>query len=410
MYCEKILKNGIRFFGEQNKNARSVAVGIFVKAGSATEIETENGLSHFLEHMLFKGTKRRDYQQIAEDFDHLGVQSNAYTAKELTCYHIRVIDDKLYEALDVLTDMVAASTLPKEQVKKERMVILEEIAMTLDTPDDLLMEELMQSFFAGTALSKTILGPKEKIAAYQREDLFSYQEKYYAGKNIVVCAVGNFEEATLVSFLEEKLSDIKPGEAPVSYEKNMEWKPKKKRFSIERDIEQAHIGMAFPGASLFDENRFAYSIIATILGGNMSSRLFQKIREEMGAAYAVYAYPMTYSEAGSMVVYAGTSAREKERVEEAILTELKKIKKEGITQAELEYAKIQLSAQYVLGQESGASRLMSLGRNVLLLGQPHTESEVLAKINNISMQDIKNVLECAFLPEEAVTGIVMPKK
>ena len=191
MYQQQTLANGIRFYGEYIPQARTASVGIWVKAGSATELEQENGLSHFLEHLFFKGTETRNYKQIAAEFDNLGIQSNAYTSKEMTCYYVKAIDSKLSEAVDILTDMFCHSVFPEKEVEKERGVILEEIAMSLDTPDDLLMDRLSEEFFAGTELSRTILGPAENIRTFSRAQILDYRSKHYYGENIVVAAEGN---------------------------------------------------------------------------------------------------------------------------------------------------------------------------------------------------------------------------
>ena len=409
MYQEKMLSNGIRVYMEQMPGLHSAAVGIFVKAGSSTELTVENGLSHFLEHMFFKGTEKRDYKQIAAAFDNMGVQTNAYTSKELTCYYIRSLDEKLPEAMDILLDMFTASTFPEAEVQKEQGVIVEEIAMTMDAPDSLLMERLTEEFFKGTSLSQTILGPAENILAFNRDDLLGYKRKHYTAQNVIVSIVGSFDEAQVLDMLEAQLGSIEQTGEPTKYEKNKIWKPQKQVLHIEKDIEQAHVGVAFEGPSLLDDDRYVASVVVNILGGGMSSRLFQEIREEMGAAYAVYAYPSIYSQTGMIVVYAGTSVDKAELVKEAILKQTRRMRSEGISVDDLENTKVQLAANYVLGQENSSSRMNLLGRNALLLGRVMPEEEVLAKINGITMDQIQAYLQTAFDEDYMVVAEVSPK-
>ncbi len=409
MMIEKTLSNGIRFVGERIPYFRSVSVGIWVKVGSATEQESENGLSHFLEHMLFKGTKKRSYKDIAQEFDNIGAQSNAYTSKEMTCYYVRAVDEKLYVALDILTDMFTSSVFPEQQVEKERGVILEEIAMVGDTPDELLMERLSEEFFRGTELSKTILGKEENVKSFLRSDLVGYREKHYCTGNIVVAAAGNFDEAELLAFLEEKLSLLPSCPLERTYEKDPLWKPQKKEFLLERDIEQLHLGLSFPGPALDDADRYVCSLVVNILGGGMSSRLFQKVREELGAAYSVYAYPVTYKQGGAIVVYAGTSPKNQETVYDAVIREIGVLKKGGISREELENTKVQLLANYALSQESTSSRMTTMGRNALLLGRCPEEEEIIQKIKGIAMEDVKALLERMFDLEEMVKIVLSPK-
>ncbi len=410
MYQEKILSNGIRFYGEYIPQVRTASVGIWVKAGSSTESDAENGLSHFLEHLFFKGTEKRSYKQIAEEFDNLGIQSNAYTSKEMTCYYVKAIDSKLSEAVDILTDMFCHSVFPQREVEKERGVILEEIAMSLDTPDDLLMDCLSEKFFSGTELSRTILGPAENIRKFTREQILDYRNKHYYGKNIVIAAVGNYNEEKLLAELEEKMQGVPSGEKVNVYHLCTNWKPVKKEFCIHKDIEQAHLGIAFPGPGSAEEDRYAFSILANIFGGGMSSRLFQKVREELGAAYSVYAYPAIYYQAGALIIYAGISPEKTQVVEEAILNEIKIVREKGISQEELEHTKTQISASYIMGQESTSAKMNLLGRNALLLEKIISEEEMLENIQKVTMTDMNNIIERVLQEKMRCTGWVLPQE
>lgn len=409
MYQQQTLANGIRFYGEYIPQVRTASVGIWVKAGSATELEQENGLSHFLEHLFFKGTETRNYKQIAAEFDNLGIQSNAYTSKEMTCYYVKAIDSKLSEAVDILTDMFCHSVFPEKEIEKERGVILEEIAMSLDTPDDLLMDRLSEEFFAGTELSRTILGPAENIRKFSRAQILDYRSKHYYGENIVVAAVGNYDAEKLLAELEDKLKSVPAKGKARSYVRQSDWKPAKKEFCIHKDIEQAHLGLAFPGPGIGDSERYAFSILANILGGGMSSRLFQKIREELGAAYSVYAYPSMYYQAGALVIYAGISADKTALVEQAILQEVRTLKDNGISEEELEHTKTQITASYIMGQESTSAKMNLLGRNALLLERIIPEEEMLANVQKVTLEDMRKLTERVLQEQTMCTGWVLPQ-
>jgi len=409
MYQQKTFANGIRFYGEQISNVRTAAVGIWVKAGSATELDSENGLSHFLEHLFFKGTERRSYRQIAQEFDNMGIQSNAYTSKEMTCYYVKSIDSKLSEAVDILADMFCNSTFPEKEIEKERGVILEEIAMSQDTPDDLLMETLSQEFFAGTQLSRTILGPAENIRAFTRQQILDYRSKHYFGENIVVAAVGNFDADRLIAELEEKLSSVPSRGKTNVLAKDTTWQPTAKEFCLQKDIEQAHLAYAFPGPSIGDKDRFAFSIMANLLGGGMSSRLFQKVREELGAAYSVYAYPSMYYRAGTLIVYAGISPEKQKIVEDAVLGELRLLRNAGITAEELENTKTQITAGYIMGQESTSAKMNLLGRNALLFDRIVPETEMLDKVAAVTLEDMQRVIAHSLREDMMCKGLVIPQ-
>ena len=371
MFVERELKNGIRFYGEKMDNMRSVTMGIWVKAGSVTENEKENGMSHFIEHMLFKGTKNRTYRQIAEEIDNIGGQSNAFTAKECTCYYTKVIDDRRDVATDVLCDMFCNSLFPDEEMEKEKGVVLEEISMSVDNHEDVVHEEK------------------------------------YTAENIIFVAVGNFDEKELARELEEKLTAPKQGKPPVD-KISPKWQTTPAFAAVDRDIEQFHIALATPAFSFNDKEKYALSIVSNIFGGTMSSRLFQRIREELGMAYSVYAYSSSYAETGVFSVYAGTSKEKGKTVLQEILKEMERMKEKRITKQELENAKNQIRGTYILGQESGAARMNSIGKNVLLGQGPMSEEKVLKAIDDVDMDMIETVLDRVF-DTELMSGAVVGK-
>ncbi len=403
-YRENRLSNGIRVIGELLPDMRSVTIGIWAKAGSVMETDAQNGISHFIEHMLFKGTKNRSYKQIAEEIDNVGGQANAFTAKEMTCYYVKVIDEKLSVAIDVLCDMFCNSVFEEAEMKKERGVILEEISMSNDNPEDVVHEKMAETYFAGNALGKTILGPAKNVQGFKRQDILDYMGQYYFAENVVVVVVGNYSEEKLLADLEEKLGGIPGKGAEAVFPKNEAWQPKKSFLTVKKDIEQVHIGMVFPAFEFLDNRKYALSVVANIFGGSMSSRLFQKIREEMGMAYSIYCYPAIYCGNGMLAIYAGASADNTPKVVDAVLTEIHNLKQNFISQEELINTKEQLRGNFILGQESSSSKMNAIGKNVILGGVALTEEEVLKHLAEVTMDDVHEAIAEVF-DEEKMAGV-----
>jgi len=403
-YREHRLSNGIKVIGEPLPDMRSVTLGIWTRAGSVMETAEQNGISHFIEHMLFKGTEKRTYRQIAEEIDNMGAQTNAFTAKEMTCYYVKVIDEKLSAAADVLCDMVCHSVFAEAEMKKEKGVILEEIAMSGDNPEDVAHEKMAGTFFEGNSLGKTILGPADNIRRFQRSDILSYMDSYYFAENVAVVVVGNYDEAKLLDELEKKLGSIPSRGGAAAFPENPDWRPQKSFLAVEKDTEQVHIGMVFPSFAFLDPRKYALSVVANIFGGSMSSRLFQKIREEMGMVYSIYCYPALYSGQGMLAIYAGTSPENTPKVTEAVLQEIRNFKKDCITPEELINTKEQLRGNYILGQESSSAKMNAIGKNVILGGGPLTEQEVLQRLAAVTMEDVREVIGTIF-DESKMTGV-----
>lgn len=406
MYYRTTLKNGIRVIAEKLDYLHSVTFGIWVKSGSATETEEQNGMSHFIEHMMFKGTKKRSAKDIAADTDKIGGQINAFTAKEYTCYYIKAIDEKADEALDILTDIFCNSVFDETEIEKEKGVVIEEIKMVYDTPDDLAHETLSINFFKGSTLSKTILGPQENIKALTRERLLAYKNTRYYPENIVISVVGNFDEKTIELLLEEKFSGIMNHNAETELAEGERASLEKQCVFVNRDIQQAHICMGFPAYPLFDNKKYALAILSNVIGGSMSSRLFQRIREEMGMAYSVFSYSSQYLAAGMFGLYAGTSPENAEGVAQMMMEEIEKIRTEGITTEEFLQSKQQLRGNHLLGLESTSARMNSLGKNMLLAGRIYTEKEVLGLLEAVTPQEIQTCIQEVLCPEKMTCAIV----
>ena len=383
------LKNGLRIIGERIPHFRSVSVGFWVGSGSQYETPDEAGLSHFLEHMVFKGTEKRTTRQIAEEMDKVGGQLNAFTSKECTCFYAKVVDEHLPLAMDVLSDLVTAPIFDPAELEKEKGVVIEEINMSADDPEDSVHELLMLANYGDQPVARPILGTEEKIAAYAPEDLRAYWKKMYRPQNTVLALAGNYDWNAVVALAEKLLDKWSPdafesracttNPVPVTL------------LTKEKDIEQIHICLGFPALPIGDERSYELSLFNSVFGGAMSSRLFQKIREERGAAYTVYSYPNAYTDSGMLSVYAGTNPDAAAEVYGLLLGEAKKLSSEGMTRDEFMMAREQLKAGYILGLESTSARMQSLGRRLLLLGNTRTETEVIDRVNAIDF-DSTNAL------------------
>lgn len=384
------LPNGLRIIGERIPHFRSVSVGLWLGAGSQFEIPSEAGVSHFLEHMVFKGTEKRSARRIAEEMDAVGGQLNAYTAKECTCFYAKVVDEHLPLAMDVICDLVTAPTFDAGELEKEKGVVIEEIAMSEDTPEDLVHEMLMLANFGDQPVARPILGNEERISTYVRDDLVSYWKRMYRPQNAVLSLAGNYDWDSVVALAETLLGKW----SPAGFEKRTcITNPTEPTILVkEKDIEQIHICLGFPGLTLGDDKNYELSLFNSVFGGAMSSRLFQKIREERGAAYTVYSYPNAYTDAGMLSVYAGTNPDAAVEVTGMILEEAKKLAVEGMTKEEFTMAREQLKAGFILGLESTSARMQSIGRRMLLMNATRTETEVIDRVNAIRHEDVNAMM------------------
>lgn len=380
---------GIRLVADKTSDVRSATLGVWIKAGSVFEQDENNGISHFIEHMLFKGTDKRNYKQIAEEIDNIGGQMNAFTSKECTCYYAKVIDERQDVAADVLFDMISNSTFPDEEMKKEKDVVLEEIAMSNDTPDDVSSELVSMSYFAGSPLEKTILGPEERVKGFSREDIQKYMERRYSEDKIVVAASGNVDVELLSDMIESRLNVSKS----TSTDDEGDYTFENKSFAcIKKDIEQVHISLGLPAYNYTDDRKFALSVVNNVFGGAMSSRLFQRIREELGMAYSVYSYPLVYMHGAMTTIYAASNVKNAPKATQEILKEIERMRRFGITETELKNSKEQLRGNFILSREGSAARMNSLGKNALLTGKLVDEREVLDKLAAVTMSDVDEVI------------------
>ncbi|MBQ4610741.1 MAG: insulinase family protein [Clostridia bacterium] len=391
MIIRETLPNGIRLAAQQMSSFRSVSMGIWAGAGSVYETEKEAGISHFIEHMVFKGTERRTAADIASEMDGIGGSLNAYTAKECTCFYAKVLGENMDLAADILSDMVCFPKLDEEDIGREKGVVCEEILMLEDDPEDLAHESLCRTIYGDTPLSSPILGTQETVQSFTREDILSYMDKRYIPSNMVISCAGNFDIEELRRVLTDKFCRRGAGDKPPM--------PKSALIAgrsfcpVEKDIEQMHICLGFPGFGSDEKGRFPLLVLNNALGGSMSSRLFQKIREEHGMAYSVYSYPTSYAETGYFTLYAGTGEKQAAKVTELMLEEIRNIRRNGITEAEFARSKQQLKGSYILGLESTSARSSSIGKGELMRGRVDTDEELIGLIEAVTMEDVAEAIQ-----------------
>jgi len=390
------LSNGIRVIAQPLPYLSSVSAGVWVKTGSTCETPEENGISHFIEHMMFKGTQKRSTRQIAADMDKIGGQINAFTSKECTCYHVRVVPDKLSVGLDVLSDLFANAAFDAQEMEKEKGVVIEEIKMVGDDVEELTHEKISELFFTGSTLSKPILGPEENIRRFVRDDLVNYTNVHYFPANVVIAVAGNYEEAQLVDTMEQYFGSYARGAKKEADQCENPFVPGRRSLFIEKDVEQTHLCLSFPGSTFADDERFSLAVLNNVLGGGMSSRLFQLIREERGLAYSVYSYPSTYSASGMFTLYAGTTAANADDVVMLMKQEIDTLKKERISEEEFSQGKDQLIGNYALSMEGSNAVMSSLGKTLLLLDEQYDDKQTMKKIEAVTIESVDNLIDKIF--------------
>ncbi|MBR5111274.1 MAG: insulinase family protein [Clostridia bacterium] len=381
-----VLKNGLTVLVEPMPYLRSVSIGAWVKAGSMLETPEENGLSHFMEHMAFKGTEKRSARQIAEEMDAIGGHLNAATSKLCTNYYAKVIDEDLPVAADILADIVCNPALDPAETDKERGVVLEEIAMVEDTPEDVVYDVLAEAVFGSQSLGQTILGPAEKLAAYTPDDLRAFRRRHYGPKNAVVALAGNVDMQRAKDLCEEKFGGWTGAEGEEFPEAVAIDLPRK--LAKDKDTEQVHLCVSYRSHEMGSPDVYPTAVLNNILGGGMSSRLFQRIREDLGMAYSVYSGPSSYPHCGEFTIYAATNPRHARTVLEQIDVEIKKLLESGATEKEFIMSKAQLKGSFILGLESAYNRMSALGHNQILLNKAILPEETIAAIEAVTMDAV----------------------
>jgi len=394
MYNLFNLDNGLKVVVEDIEYVNSVSVGLWVENGSRNENAVNNGISHFIEHMLFKGTSVRTAKQIAEAIEDVGGQINAFTSREATCFYIKALDTHLELSLDILSDMLFNSNFSKEDIEKEKSVIVEEINMSEDSPEDVLADLHTKAIWNSDSISLPILGTMDTVNSFNREMIVEYIDSYYIPENSVISISGKFDMKNIEALIQKyfgkwqcKNKHITKYSSPKIFDKH---------YFRKKDIEQLHISLGIPGVGLGDDDIYTLILLSNILGGGASSLLFQKIREELGVCYSIYCYISAFKNTGIISVYAGLNPRYAEAAINAIKEEVSKFSELGITNERLSKAKEQLKGSYILGLESTSSRMFSNGKSVMFMDKINTPKEILQKIDDIDMERVNAVMEKTF--------------
>lgn len=400
-----VLSNGVRVLIEEIPHVRSASVGFWVDAGTKDESAEINGISHFIEHMMFKGTERRSALAIAQSLEDTGGSLNAFTDKENTCYYARVLDDQVPLAIDVLSDMLMNSAMDPSELKREKQVVIEEIKMYEDQPDELVQDMFSEAFWGDHPLGRPIVGTRQTVRRTSRDDIFAYLDRNYSPDRIVVAIAGNVQTQAVLDQLEATIGQLRR-----KGEKRLLTGPDNLvNIRVKyKDIEQVHLCMGTPGIVATDPDRYVLAIIDSILGGGMSSRLFQEVREKRGLAYSISSYEIMYAKAGIFGVYAGCSPKYADQVVDLVVEELSKVKTDGFTEDELRRAKDQLRGGMLLSMETPRHRMSRMARNELYFGRLIPPDEVIADMERVTLADVKRVANQLFDTRRMTMTVVGP--
>ncbi len=394
MRYTKKFNNGLRLVVDKIDGLFSVSAGVLVKTGSANETEKENGISHFIEHMLFKGTSNRSSFEISDYIDRIGAQINAFTSKEMTCYYTKSTSDHLAECLDVLSDLFFNATFDAVETEKEKGVIIEEINMSEDSPEDVCLDLLAEAYHGKDGLGRTILGSKENVLSFTRKDAEAYMDKYYTSDNVVISLAGNVDFDDACELVEKLFADkftrfnCKPQKQSNTMCNKHLYKTKK--------IEQTHIAFAMPSVKMDSDKADAVNVANVIFGGGMSSRLFQTVREQMGLAYSVYSYLSLYKDCGVLEIYAGVNTDKRDQATKFIIKEIEKIQKNGVTEQEFLRGKEQIKSAFIMGRESTASQMLLHGKYMLFMDKELDFNQRINKIDSVTLKDVNEVIKQTF--------------
>ncbi|MCM1438936.1 MAG: insulinase family protein [Roseburia sp.] len=399
----KQLNNGIRLIVKQLNGLMSVSMGIIVGTGACVESNKEDGISHFIEHMMFKGTKKRTAFQISDNMDAIGAQVNAFTAKDMTCYYAKSTSNHAAEAFEILSDLFLNSVFPEEEMTKEKGVVVEEISMNEDTPDDLCLDLLSKAFFGGENYGRNILGSKSNVKGFTRGDIADYMRARYTTDNIVISMAGNISVELAEELVEKYFSCLPPTKAEA---RPLNVTLKGANLYKQKDIEQVHVAIAYPSLKRYEPLCDATQIMNAVLGGSMSSRLFQTVREELGLAYTVYSYVSAYEKSGALTVYAGVNADSLEQSVAAIYNCIEDLKKKTLTPDEFKRGKEQLLSSLIYAQESTSSQMLLYGKELIYSGKVYDFEDKINKLNAVTLNDVFQATEYNFDDKYRATAIV----
>ena len=394
------LDNGLTIITERMDRVETVSFGAYVSIGTRDETAANNGVSHFLEHMAFKGTERRSAAQIAEDIENVGGYINAYTARETTAYYVKLLKNDLALGVDIIGDILTHSTFLDAEIERERGVILQEIGQANDTPDDIIFDQFQERAFPEQPMGRPTLGSEDLVSSMTRDTLMSYMREHYTTHNITIAAAGNLHHQDVVDLVKEHFRDLPSHQTPrpraAAYEGG--------ELRTTRELDQAHLVMGFPSVSYLHPDHYAVMILSTLLGGGMSSRLFQEIRERRGLVYSVYSFASPFSDSGLFGLYAGTGEDQAAELVPVMIDELKRLQ-DGLSEAELSRARAQLKSSLLMSLESTGSRCEQLARQIQVHNRPVPTSETVAKIDAVTEADILRVARTIFSGTPTFTAI-----
>jgi predicted Zn-dependent peptidase len=407
-YRKTILPNGVRIVSEYIPHVRSVSVGVWIQAGSRDERASTNGISHLIEHMVFKGTTNRSVREIAQSIESVGGYLNAFTSKEYTCYYARVLDEHTPLALDVISDMVLHPLFPERELEKERGVIIEELKNSEDDPEDIIHDYFEKAIFRKHPLGFPVIGTEKNLRQFTRGDLLNYFRRHYRAPNMVVAAAGNFPHERVVELVEQFL-----GSAPTTLPSNGHGRTKPTaigsgRFEYRKPIQQAHVCLGTLTFGIRHKFRYPLKTLNALLGEGMSSRLYQNIREKYGFAYSVYSYANLMSDVGSFAAYIGTDKSHVERSIELIVQELEKLKNKPVSKAELARTKAQLKGSMMLSLESMSNRMMRLGSSEIYFGELKSLDAIAKEIDAVTPEQIQELANNLFSTKDFCTVLIIP--
>jgi predicted Zn-dependent peptidase len=394
-----VLPNGLLVLTESMPHLRSVSMGAWVGSGARDETAEVNGISHFVEHMVFKGTTSRSAQQIAREVDTIGGNLDAFTGKEMVCFNIRVLDENVPPALEVLSDLVLHPTFTPEDLDREKGVILEEIKMDEDNPDYLVNEVWTQNFWKGDALGRPILGTAKTVSSFNQPALFDFYAGQFTPQNMVFSAAGNLEHDAFVAQVEKQFSSLAAGSEVATQKMPAPQATPHITLKRKKALEQVQFCLGVPAPPVNDSRRYVVYLLNTMLGGGMSSRLFQTIREDQGLAYSIFSEMNPFRDTGSLCVYAGTSVDKTRKVLQLTLNELRRLKEETVSEVELKRAKDQLKSNMVIGLESSGSRMANLARQQMYFGRFFGVDEIMEEIEAVTTADVQELAQELFQPE-----------
>lgn len=403
MVFEKKYENGLRLVVKQMQGLMSVTMGILVGTGASAETDSEDGISHFIEHMQFKGTRKRNAFEVSDAFDRLGAQVNAFTGKDLTCYYSKCTADHTAECFEILADLFLNSTFPEEEMDREKGVVCEEISMNEDTPEDLCLDLLAKAFYGKENYGRNILGPAKNVKGFTVEDMLRYKRARYCPENIVISFAGGIDKTTAQALVESFFGGLDKGafetRTPIL-------SAEKKSLFKKKPIEQMHIGIAYPSPERGSKLENAVSVVNGVLGGSMSSRLFQEVREKRGLAYSVYSYASPYNDCGTQIIYAGVNPTQKQQAYEAINAVVSDLKKNGITQEEFLRSREQMKSSLFFSNESSNSQMLLYGKYMLNFNKVFNFEERLDTINKLTLDDALAAIEIMFDEKNKAVSLV----